>query len=65
MGGRPAADTSIPADAQKWRNLALTKKTKLNIRIVMLKRQFIGDGKELNDKIAKKFEMEMTQILGF
>lgn len=65
MGGRPAADTSIPADAQKWRNLALTKKTKLNIRIVMPKRQFIGDSKELNDKIAKKFEMEMTKILGF
>jgi phage gpG-like protein len=64
MGGRPAAGTPIPAAAQKWRGLALTKKTNLNIRIVMPKRQFIGDSKELNDKIAEKFETEMTRILG-
>jgi phage gpG-like protein len=64
MGGRPAAGTPIPVDAQKWRNLALTKKNKLNIKVVMPKRQFIGDSKELNDKIANKFETEIAKILG-
>jgi phage gpG-like protein len=64
MGGRPAAGTPIPADAQKWRGLALTKKTNLNIRIVMPKRQFIGDSRELNDKITEKFNAEIVRILG-
>jgi phage gpG-like protein len=63
-GGRPQSGVPIPADAQKWRAMALTKKTNLDIRIVMPKRQFIGDSKELNDKISTKFESKLSEILG-
>jgi phage gpG-like protein len=54
---------NIPEDAARWRALALTKKTKLNISYMMPKRQFIGDSKELNDKIAAKFESEIEKII--
>jgi phage gpG-like protein len=66
MGGRPAAGVPIPADAQRWRGIALTKKARLdiNIRIVMPKRQFIGDSKELNDKITAKIESKVSEIFG-
>lgn len=41
----------LPAEAQKWKALALTKKTQLHIRAKMPKRQFIGNSRELVDKI--------------
>jgi phage gpG-like protein len=63
-GGRPASNATIPAAAQRWRGLALTKKTQLSIRIVMPKRQFIGESKELNDKISAKMESKLSAILG-
>ena len=62
-GQKPNKNTPIPEDAQRWRNLALTKKTKLNIRAVMPKRQFIGESKELNDKIQAKLEEKLERIL--
>ena len=56
------APQSIPEDAERWRRLALTKKSKLNIKFVMPKRQFIGESKELNEKIAAKLETELEKI---
>ena len=53
----------IPEDAERWRRLALTKKQKLNIKIDMPQRQFIGESKELNDKIAAKWEQKIEEIL--
>jgi len=53
---------SIPEDAERWRRLALTKKTKLNIKFEMPKRQFIGESKELNDKICNKLDAELEKI---
>ena len=40
-----------PEEARKFRALALTKKEKLNIKIKMPRRQFIGESKELRVKI--------------
>lgn len=48
-------------EALRWKGLALTKKKKLRIRIP--KRQFIGESKELSDKIAEKTENEIRNIL--
>ena len=48
-------------DAQFWMRLALTKKTKLNIK--MPQRQFLGHGKELNEKINNKLESELEKIM--
>jgi phage virion morphogenesis family len=50
-GGKLPKD--LPEEARKWRALALTKKEKLNIKIKMPRRQFIGDSKELRVKINK------------
>ena len=47
--------------AKKWKALALTKKTKLNIRIPQ--RQFIGESKELNDEIRQTMDNEIRNIL--
>lgn len=48
-------------EASRWKGLALTKKKKLRIR--MPKRQFIGESRELSDKIAEKTEKEIRNIL--
>jgi len=45
----------------KWKRLALTKKTKLNIRIPQ--RQFLGESQELNAEIRRKMDNEILNIL--
>lgn len=47
--------------AQFWKNLALTKKKKLSVRIPQ--RQFIGESKELNEAINARLESEIRKIL--
>ena len=47
--------------AQFWRNLALTKKNTLTVRIP--KRQFIGPSYELNRKIDARIDQELRNIL--
>jgi len=48
-------------NANKWKALALTPKTKLNIKIPQ--RQFIGESKELNDEIRQTMDNEIRNIL--
>ena len=38
-------------EAEKWKGLALTRKKTLTIDIKMPRRQFIGESKELREKI--------------
>jgi len=45
----------------QWKRLALTKKTKLNIKIPQ--RQFIGESRELNDEIHQTMDNEIRKIL--
>ena len=47
--------------AQFWRNMALTKKKRLHIRIPQ--RQFMGESEELNSRIREKMDQEITNIL--
>ncbi|MDR0413205.1 MAG: phage virion morphogenesis protein [Dysgonamonadaceae bacterium] len=52
------------ADKKKdtpWKRLALTKKSKLNIRIPQ--RQFLGESRELNEQIQQKMDSEVRNIL--
>ena len=60
-GEKPPA--SIPEDAARWRRLALTKKPKLDIKIDMPQRRFIGDSRELTSKLNAKLEQELENIL--
>jgi phage gpG-like protein len=62
-GQKPAKGTSVPEDAARWRALALTKKTNLDVKFFMPKRQFIGESKELTDKINAKWESEIEKII--
>ncbi len=48
-------------DARFWKNLALTKKTKLNIRVPQ--RQFLGESKELDEKLRNKLDSEVEKIM--
>ncbi len=47
--------------ASRWKALALTKKTKLNIRIPQ--RQFIGESHELSNKVSQRISDEINKIL--
>lgn len=49
------------AQAQFWKRLALTKKTKLKVKIPQ--RQFLGESAELSDSITTRTENEIRKIL--
>ena len=53
---------AIPEEAKKWMALALTKKTKLKIRAKMPKRQFIGESRELIEKVNKEVNDSIQRI---
>ena len=53
---------AIPEEAKKWMALALTKKTKIKIRAKMPKRQFIGESRELVEKINKEVNDSIQRI---
>jgi len=59
IGGKK--DQPVAPDAGFWKNLALTKKSKLNIRIPQ--RQFLGESLELDDAIRNKIDDELDKIL--
>ena len=61
--GRKGAAVGQTANPQAsfWKNLALTKKKKLDIRIPQ--RQFLGESKELTEKINERIEKEIRNIL--
>ena len=48
-------------EALFWKRLALTKKKKLQVRIPQ--RQFLGESRELSDKIGEKIEKEVNKIV--
>ena len=53
---------AIPEEAKKWMALALTKKTKIKIRAKMPKRQFIGESRELVEKVNKEVNDSIQRI---
>jgi phage gpG-like protein len=61
LGGNKK-DQPVAPDVGFWKNLALTKKSKLNIR--MPQRQFLGESMELNEDIRKKMDDELDKIIG-
>ena len=52
---------SVSPQAEFWRNLALTRKTRLSVKIP--KRQFIGESAELKQRINEKIEQEIMNTL--
>ena len=58
---RRSKPKELNPQAQFWRNMALTQKKKLHIRIPQ--RQFMGESEELNRRIREKVDQEITNIL--
>lgn len=50
----------LPAEAEKWKGLALTKKKSLKIHIPQ--RQFMGDSAELRVKVSKIINETLEEI---
>ncbi len=62
-GGRLPRE--LPPEAAKWRALALTKKTRLRIRANIPQRRFMGESRELREKINKLITESINKILPF
>ncbi len=62
-GKKKKLPKELPAEARKWKALALTKKTKLNIKATIPQRRFLGESTELSKRINDKTEEEFTKIL--
>lgn len=60
-GGNKGSE--VPEEAQRWKRLALTRKTQLNI--TMPARPMIGQSAELNEKYTKRLDDELMKILNF
>lgn len=52
----------LPEEARKFRALALTKKAKLNLKITIPRRQFVGESKELHEKINQVIINKLKEI---
>ena len=63
--GRKAAEKApssvLSPEAQMWRSLALTKKKHLRIRIPQ--RQFLGQRRELEERIRADVETQVESVL--
>ena len=52
----------IPAEALKWKALALTKKTKLTVKATIPKRQFMGNSAELSAKVRELINQSIQNV---
>lgn len=59
--GENGQKTAENTDARMWKGLALTKKERLSVTIPA--RPFIGQSRELNEKLSAMIENEITNIL--
>lgn len=52
----------LPAEALKWKALALTKKTKLTVKATIPKRQFMGNSAELSAKVRELINQSIQNV---
>ena len=60
---RKAKAAAAPPEALKWKAMALTKKQRLDIKVNMPQRRFIGPSRELRDMTREEVTKEITNIL--
>ena len=67
--GKGKLPRELPAEADKWKGLALTKKRNITVHAHIPQRQFMGDSAELrmkiNQRITESLEYIKTQLLKF
>ena len=60
--GKGKLPKNLPAEAEKWKGLALTKKPKITIHAHIPQRQFMGDSYELRIKINSLINQSIQKI---
>lgn len=60
---RKMKEVSAPAEAKMWKSIALTKKSRLNVHAEIPQRRFIGQSKELSEKLQKEAEKELLKVM--
>lgn len=60
--GKGSLPKQLPAEAEKWKGVALTRKTSLTVHAHIPQRQFIGDSAELKDKINRIINESLKTI---
>ena len=60
--GKGSLPKQLPAEAEKWKGIALTRKTSLTVQAHIPQRQFIGDSAELRDKINRIINESLNTI---
>lgn len=60
--GKGGLPKELPPEAAKWRALALTKKSKLNVTAHIPRRQFMGESRELMQKVNEIINESINRI---
>jgi phage gpG-like protein len=60
--GKGKLPKELPPEAQKWKGLALTPKSRITVHAHIPKRQFIGDSAELRAKINNTISQSIERI---
>ena len=60
--GKGKLPHDLPKEAEMWKGIALTRKTSLNVRAHIPKRQFMGNSHELSEKINKLINQSLERI---
>lgn len=60
---RRAKAAAAPPEALKWKAMALTKKQRLDVKVNMPQRRFIGPTQELREMTRQEVIKEITNIL--
>ena len=60
---RKKKDASAPPEARMWKAIALSKKSRLNVTAQIPQRRFLGQSKELDEKLRKEAEKELLKVM--
>ena len=60
--GKGKLPKDLPEAARKWKAIALTRKSKLNVTARIPKRQFMGESHELDEKVKKEVMKSIEKI---
>ena len=60
---RKKKDAAAPPEARMWKAIALSKKSRLNVTAQIPQRRFLGQSKELTEKLQKEAEKELLKVM--
>ncbi|WP_370859527.1 phage virion morphogenesis protein [Phocaeicola plebeius] len=60
---RKKKDASAPPEARMWKAIALSKKSRLNVTAQIPQRRFLGQSKELTEKLQEEAEKELLKVM--